>query len=109
MHQGQVVGELVLVMALPMLRDVTEAQQGQGGVVISPGKCCWSRVERWDAVSARGWDEERAWRWWPHLWGSSTKCQFGALVCPKTFPVLYLLSCGDSRQIWREPWAPLAS
>lgn len=58
---------------LPMLRDVTEAQQGQGGVIISPGKCCWPRVERWDAVSTRGSDEEKTWRWWPHLCGRSTE------------------------------------
>lgn len=85
MHEGQLMGEVILPMALafPMLRDVTEAQQGQGGVVIPPGKCCWSRMERWGAVSTRGLDEERAWSWWPPLCGRSTKCQFGSLVCPE--------------------------
>lgn len=111
MHEGQVVAELVLAVALafPTLRDTTEAQQGQAGVVISPGKCCWPRVGRWDAVITRSSDEERAWRWWPRLCGRSIKCQFGALICPKTLRVLYFVLCGVSRQVWREPWAPLAS
>lgn len=26
-------------------------QRGSGGVVVSPGKCCWPRVERLDAFS----------------------------------------------------------
>lgn len=41
--------------AFPTLRDAIGAQRGRGGVVISPGKRCWPRVERLDALSvARG-------------------------------------------------------
>lgn len=104
MHEGQGVGEQVLAVALafPVLRDVTEAQQGQGGVVISPGKCCRSRMERWDADSTRGLDEERAWRWWSHLCGRSQNASLGLWFSVRPFessafcPAVYAGRSGGS-------------